>query len=159
MVKKKGKKEKKEIMKIKNNVFRSIYHFSNKYIDFKKVKGFYYVILHQIIIIFYMFLTLFCNSIYHLIVLLCIIAINTLGIALMNECPLTKLEKKYLHSSATEKHLELCKKLNINYECNHVYETNLNSITIIGSLVILKLFIIIFFKLFQIKIANHDVYV
>jgi hypothetical protein len=156
--KKEEAKKIKRIMEIKTNVFRLIYDFLRKYIDFKALKGIYYLFIHQVIMFFYAFMTLFCNSIYHLTIVLIIVTINTFGTAYMNQCPLTKLEKKYLGFSGTENYLKILKNAHIQFRCKHIYESNLESIILIWSLVAMKIFMILFFRMTHVKLASYDVY-
>jgi hypothetical protein len=156
--KKEEAKKIKRIMEIKNNVFRSLYSYSRNYIDFKALKGIYYLFIHQVIMFFYAFMTLFCNSIYHLTIVLIIMTINTFGTAYMNQCPLTKLEKKYLGFSGTENYLKILKNAHIQFRCKHIYESNLESITFVWSLVAMKIFMILFFRMTHVKLASYDVY-
>jgi len=102
---------------------------------------------------------LFCNSILDLLIAILISSLNAISIVFMNECPLTRLEQKYLKKSGSKDCIEFLKNLNIHYDCNHIYEKQLEGITILLASMVIKVLFILFLKMFHIKLKGNEVYV
>lgn len=138
-------KEKSEIItEIQQNIIRTIYLFIKKYIPI--AKGIYYSILHFLLIIGCCFVLLFNNNLYHLTILLLIVSIDSISIIFLHDCPLTKLEKKYLNISGRELMNISYKNVGIIYKCDHFYESQLELLANIWSIVVLKILFIIIFR-------------
>ena len=72
--------------------------FIQKYVP-KKMIGYYYQILHNIIIFGGSYILLFSNNIAHLVACLIIVSLDAFANVVCHDCPLTSLEKKYLRNS------------------------------------------------------------
>jgi len=146
------------INQIKNNHIRKwskiILNKLYQYIP-KKIFGYYYQILHNILIILGTIVILFSNNIYHLLICLNIITLDGLANIITHDCPLTKLEKKYLKTSLSHNRKKIFKKCNILYKCNHNYETQLELIINVWTIIACKIIILIFVKTFQININSE----
>ena len=95
---------------------------------------------------------LFSNKIIFLTIVLLVLCLDGLSNILFQDCPLTILEKKYFKISLSEIKNKIYKKLKINYNCNHVYENQLEMIINAICVTTLKIFIIIICNIFAIKI-------
>jgi hypothetical protein len=80
------------------------------------------------------------------------IAIDAFTLVVIHDCPLTMLEKKYLGTSITEVKQTFLKNIGILYHCNHEYESQLEFVINIASIIIFKILMIIFMKLLHIKL-------
>jgi hypothetical protein len=150
-VKKKHKKA------IKNNIIRKISDFILDNFSLRNIKiNKFYMLIHSWFIGLLVFVALFNNNVYHLIILLIIISLDAFSVVVLHQCPLTILEKKYLKISSSELRTELLKNMNIVYECDHEYEKHIelliNSWTIIAG----KCLIILFLKTFNLKLYNYN---
>jgi len=139
-------KKKEEI----ENIIRSISNIFNIY--FPKIKGIYYTCIHSLLIFFCCLVLLFCNNIYYLIILLLIISLDSISIVFLHDCPLTKLEKKYLNISGKEVMNYVYKKAKVLYKCDHLYESQLELLINVWSLTSLKILLLIIMKYAPIKI-------
>jgi len=129
---------------IQQNIVRRIYIAIQKYIPF--VKGIYYNILHFLLILGCCIVLLFNNNVYHLSILLLIVSLDSISIVFLHDCPLTKLEKQYLNISGRELMNIAYKKLGVLYKCDHFYESQLELLINVWSLVVLKILFIIVFQ-------------
>ncbi len=137
------------------NNFRKFSKYINNTFDIKKLKQMYGVV-HEIYIYMLAFILMFnCNPV-HLIVVLSIITLDGIAIVILHQCPLTMLEKKYLKKSTFEKQKKCLKNLGISYECNHVYESQLEIIINVWLLFALKCIFIILLKTLHIPLINYS---
>jgi hypothetical protein len=91
-------KENKFLNMINKNIFRVL---ANEFKTTKfNVKGLYYVIIHNTIIVLIAGLTLFNTNLIHLSVLLIVVSMDALSIVVLHGCPLTQMEQKYLNSQS-----------------------------------------------------------
>lgn len=140
------------IKNIKKRKIRSwskkILKFIKKYIP-KKLIGYYYQFLHNIIIVCGVIIILFNNNLWHLILCLLIVSLDGIANIVCHDCPLTTLEKKYLKTSLCHDRKKILKKLNISYKCNHIYESQLELIVNVWALIVSKILIIILISTFS----------
>lgn len=138
-----------EIKKSKRrNISYNILKFIKKFIP-KKWIGYYYNLLHSAIIFFGSIVILFNNNLCHLMICLLIVSLDGIANVVCHDCPLTTLEKKYLKTSLCHYRKEVLKSLNISYKCNHIYESQLEIIVNIWSLIVLKILILILIRTFS----------
>jgi hypothetical protein len=150
-IKKKHKKA------IKNNIIRIISNFILENFNLKNIKiNKFYMLIHSWFIGLLVFVAMFNNNVYHLIVLLIIISLDAFSVVVLHQCPLTILEKKYLKISSSELRTELLKNMGIVYQCDHDYEKHIeiliNSWTVIAG----KCLIILFLKTINLKLYNYN---
>lgn len=110
--------------------------------------GQYYQLLHNIIIIGGALVVLFNTNIYHLIVLLIIVSLDAFANVVCHDCPLTNLEKRYLKSSLSHDRRKTFKNLNIMYKCNHIYESQVELIVNMWTLIAAKIIILLAMRTF-----------
>ena len=104
--------------------------------------GVYYASLHLLLMVLAAFLLLFNQNIYHLFLLLGIVAIDALSCVILHNCPLTLLEQKYLGTSLIRINMKLCKKMRIGYRYSHEYERTIELLSNVGALLILKIIVL-----------------
>ena len=110
--------------------------------------GYYYQLLHYIIIFGGGFIILFNTNPYHLIVLLIIISLDAFANVVVHDCPLTALERKYLKRSLSSERRDNLRESNILYKCNHVYESQVELIVNMWTMVACKIIVILIMKSF-----------
>jgi len=115
----------------------------------KKIIGSYYYSIHVILIILGCLVLLFSNNIGYLLVLLNIILIDGVAMLSYHECPLTILEQKYLDSNMSIESKSNLNNLNINHQCSHVYESQVELIINLCTLLTIKILSLILMKSFQ----------
>ena len=81
------------IEEIKNNPMRILCNNIYEYLNLKDVNFKRYDILHRIYMFSIWIAILFCNNIFHLIIVINIIALNIFAVVLFHGCPLTHLKK------------------------------------------------------------------
>ena len=156
------KSTKKSTKKVKNNIVRFfindiINDTINKILgkDLKhRILGLYYSHIHTAIMFLGISIILFCNNIFYLTALLIIISLDAFTIVIIHDCPLTMLEKKHLGTSIVEVKKKFFKSIGILYECNHVYEYQLELVINVASATIFKILILIFIKMFSISLSK-----
>lgn len=132
-------------------------HFFNKLINVNLkdfIKGNYYGCLHFILMIFGIFILLFSTNKIHLIILLLVVSLDSIALVMLNLCPLSLLENKYLQTNYTSEKCTFLQHLGINYKCDHIYEYQLELLINFWTLTVIKIFFIIILEIFNIKI--HD---
>lgn len=105
--------------------------------------GQYYQFLHNIIIVCGAFVILFNTNIYHLTALLVIVSLDAIANVVCHDCPLTNLEKRYLKTSLSHDRRKFFKNSNIMYKCNHIYESQVELIVNMWTLVACKIVILL----------------
>lgn len=132
---------KRKLIKNHKNKIRDL---SNKSSDFmKKVIGNYYGFLHTLLIMLGAIIILFSKNIYHLSVLLLIISLDAFAIVVRHDCPLTEMEQKYLGTSGKRKINEFLKNYGVVYNCDHLYESQLELVINFWALTACKIVILI----------------
>jgi hypothetical protein len=152
----KNKKQKNTAKNIKSNIIRTLCDFINKKASVKNIKGNMYLQIHNFIIFTITLITIFNNSIYHLIIILVIISLDAFSIVVLHECPLTRLERKYLGQSSVDIRNKWLKHLNISYDCKHDYEKQIELLINVWCIVAFKILSIIFFCTFKIYLNNFN---
>ena len=105
--------------------------------------GHYYQILHNILIFGGTYILLFSNNIAHLAACLFIVSLDAFANVVCHDCPLTRLEKKYLRSSLSHERRKQIKEMNILYKCNHIYESQVELIVNVWTLLACKIVVLI----------------
>ena len=155
-IKSRLKKEKPENILPRNAIREFLNNFIKK--DIKdKILGSYYMSLHSIIIFLGTTIILFSNNIFHLIAILICVAVDSLCIVILHDCPLTMLEKKYLGSSIAELREKRLADYNIVYKEDHLYETQIELLINLTCLIVFKILVLIFLDLFNIDKPNYPV--
>jgi hypothetical protein len=145
----KERKCKEKCKKLKNNyetiinkniiriILKNVPHFV------RQMVGYYYSFIHMCLAILGLMVLLFSNNIIHLACLLVVIILDALSIVFLHDCPLTKLEEKYLGFSSVSKRKEFLKNLGIMYECNHDYESQLEVLINAWTFAAIKMLVLI----------------
>jgi hypothetical protein len=120
-----------------------------------KILGSYYLIIHSLIMYLGMSIILFSNNIYHLFAILLFVSVDALSVVILHDCPITLLEKKYLDYSMAQLKEAQLKEYNIVYKDNHLYETQIELLINLASIIILKILVLIFMDLFNIQHPNY----
>lgn len=139
----------KKIKKHKN-VIRNVSNISKDFI--KYITGYYYGLLHTILICLGALLILFSNNISILCVLLLIVSLDALAIVVRHDCPLTQMEEKYLGISGKRQINEFLKKCGIVYNCSHLYESQIELLINIWALTASKIVVLLFLKMIKIEL-------
>ena len=129
------------------NRMRNFCRITNPFL--KKIIGSYYFIIHVILIILGCIVLLFSNNIKYLLIILNIIFIDGLAMLSYHECPLTILEQKYLDTNMSIESKSNLNNLNINHNCSHVYESQVELIINLFTLIAIKILSLILMKSFQ----------
>jgi len=95
-----------------------------------------------------MFLILFDTNLIHLTIMLCVVTLDGFANVVFHECPLTLLEKKYLGTSIIQKRIQTFKNMNICYTAEDSYESTLEFIVNIWSIISLKILCIMCMRYF-----------
>lgn len=145
----KPKHKESKCKKIKNNyetiINKNIIRIILKNVpDFvRKVVGYYYGFIHMCLAILGVIVLLFSNNIVHLACLLLLIFLDGVSIIFLHDCPLTKLEEKYLGFSSVSKKRDFFKNLGIVYECDHEYESQLEVLVNAATFTGIKMLVLI----------------
>jgi len=123
------------------------------------VIGLGYGILHLIYIAAVSFTLLFSFNPYHLLILLIIITLDAVCVVIAKKCPLSILEEKYNEVCGSSIRNYMFSNICINFQCNHVYEQQLELLINAWCLVAFKIFFIIWFQLFRIKLDGFLIFV
>lgn len=154
------KKKNKSIQKFKKiyltNITRYISNYINSAFDLSFFKGLVYLNIHNLFVCLVTFIITFNNSIIHLCIILIILSFDAISIVILHNCPLTILEKKYLGKSSYDVRDKMFKELNINYDCCHTYEKQIELLINVWSVATCKILIIIFLNCFNIKLCNFN---
>ena len=97
-----------------------------------------YQIIHYIYAIVLVTLILFEHDKCHLCILLLVVSLQTVAIVLFKGCPLTALERKYTQKN----HLRALQGLGIGFECDHEYESQIETMIHLWLAIVLKLFVL-----------------
>lgn len=143
-------------MNIKNNIIRKMSNFLNDNLRLNKLKGLFYMNLHNYFIFIIGFITLFTTSINILVVILIIITLDAYTIVVMHECPLTTMERKYLGYTSCDIRNNILKQLGIVYKCDHNYEKQIELLINVWCFIAAKCISIIFFNMFNIKLFDKS---
>jgi hypothetical protein len=133
-----------------NNIIRRIIKFFSPYI--RPIIGSFYFFIHWFFMVFSVLCLCLSNNIVHLFVLLFIMYLDMIFILSVHQCPLTILEKKYLGTSINQIMKQQLKRMGINYKCNHLYESQLECVITMCSIITSKIFILIFIDAFKLYI-------
>ena len=133
-----------------SNIIRRFIKFVSPYI--RPIIGSFYALMHWIFMSFSVSCLCLSNNVYHLFILLLIFHLDMIFILSVHQCPLTILEKKYLGTSINHAMKKYFKEIGINYKCNHLYETQLECVITMCSIIITKIFILIFIDAFKIYV-------
>jgi hypothetical protein len=128
------------------NISNILNKFFKKYTICNKFLGYYYVFLHYIIIILSSIIILFNNNPFHLTLLLILLSLDAFSIVVLHNCPLTILERKYLKHSLAKNRMKSLKKSRIMYNCNHLYETQIELLINVWMLIACKILFILSIK-------------
>ena len=113
-----------------------------------------YQTIHWVYAIFMVLLVLFETNLGHLCILLFVIIVQTVAIVVFRGCPTTLFERRH-----TKKNHKLAlQQLGIGFECNHEYESQVETMIHLWSAVTLKIFVLMLVRLFSKGIVLHSIY-
>ena len=138
---------------ISNNITRKLTNMVTD--NMRKVIGYYYVFIHNIIAYVSIIILLFSNNLTYLTIMLNFLTLDAMSIIALHNCPLTLLESKYLGYSTISSKRFFLNKLNIIHECSHDYETQFEVLTNVVTVTFCKILYIICMRTFKIQI-NHN---
>lgn len=153
-----AKRKEKRIKINRANNLTIIYHVIYKL--FKKcgiltfLKSNYYSCLHWIYAICIAIIILVNNNICHLLAVLFIISLNAISIVILNQCPITMLEKTHTGTSLTDNKIAFYKNLGVSYKCKHSFEQELEIIINVWSGIAIKCLVLLVLKTFNVKSVN-----
>ena len=138
---------------IKQNIIRDI---SNKCQPYTKIWGYYYMYVHYFIMLACGTILLLDTNIFHLVMLLNVMMLDLLAIVICHDCPLTALEKKYLKKTLVGETKKQLRNLPICFNCTHSYESTFEFLTNMALLIVLKLILLVFMRLFSVKLHSYQ---
>ena len=103
-----------------------------------------YQIVHWVYAVSVALLVLFEMNMAHLCILLLVVSSQTAGLVLMQGCPLTLLERRH----TTKTHKQALQRLGIGYECDHEYESSLETMIHVWLAISLKLLVLMLARMF-----------
>ena len=153
---KEREKEKKAVHNFLNqNIIRKAAHYLYNVLHLEKITP-YYSLIHDILIAVLTFIILFETNVFHLILILIIVSLDAFSIVVLNKCPLTLLEEKYLKKSSCDIRCEALKELGINYNTDQVYEIQIELMVNVWMLIVFKCLILISLQIFNIKLLDFS---
>jgi hypothetical protein len=78
------------------------------------------------------------------------------SVVVFHGCPLTLMEQKYLNINSSIERTNEIKNCKILYNCDHEYEKTIEIIINAWLLISIKCLLILFFKVFNIKLQNYN---
>jgi hypothetical protein len=116
--------------------------------------GSYYAFIHSLLAFLGLMIMLFSNNLLYLSALLLVIILDSLSIVFLHDCPLTMLEKKYLGTSTVSARRAALKNMGILFTCDHEYESQLELLINMWTIVAIKMFVIIACDIFYFHIQS-----
>jgi hypothetical protein len=152
----KQKKDKSLYTFLKNNIVRKWSNAFNGTYDLKTLmKSQIYSFFHHFYGFLICFIVVFSTNLYHLLISLIIVALDGISIIFLHQCPITMLERKYIDDSDSHFRQRIMEKLDISYQCDHIYEQQIEFIVNVLFIITIKIFSIMFIRSFNYKL-NDD---
>ena len=117
--------------------------------------GTYYTACHSILVHLIIFILLFNSNVIYLCCIFNLLAVDAIAIVILHDCPLTILEQKYLNSSMAKVRNKVFKKSKIAFKCNHQYESSLEAVLNLLTLIGIKIGYVIAFKMYNLYKSNQ----
>ena len=153
---KKDKKDKSLYTFLKNNIVRKWSNAFNGTYDLKTLfKKEIYSLLHHIYGFLICFIVVFSTNINYLLISILIVALDGISIIFLHQCPITMLERKYIGDSDSEFRQRIMENLGISYQCDHIYEQQIEFVINVLFIITMKLFAIMVMRTFKYKL-NDD---
>jgi hypothetical protein len=150
------KKEKNVYKYLKNNIVRRWSNAFNGKYDLKTLmKSEMYSFLHGVYCVLICFVVVFSTNLHYLLISLIIVALDAISIIFLHQCPITMLERKFIGESDCDFRQKILTKLGISYDCDHIYEQQIEFIINFLFIIAMKCFLIMFMKSFNYKL-NDD---
>ncbi len=115
----------------------------------KALIGRYYTTLHYLLILISGVILLFSNNILYLTLMSLIIVSDGACIVTLHNCPLTQLEQRYVQRDAMSSFKATLAGADLLYDCNHVYESQLEFVINLWCLVALKMLVLVLMRTFK----------
>lgn len=112
--------------------------------------GYYYLALHNLLLLGGGLVLLFSNNVVFLTLLSLIIMGDAACIVTLHNCPLTLLEQNYLDRNFAKETKNAFAYANIVYNCEHVYETQLEFVINLWTFVVFKIFALMLLRTFHV---------
>jgi len=134
------KKMRKRIKKVSKTKIRTLSNNIRKTFNISHIIiGSYYYYLHFLITCLISFVLYFTTNVYYLTILLIIVSLDAYSIIVLNDCPLSALEKKYLGLSCVESRLYFLSDFDIMYNNNNYYNMTIDLIVNAWCLITIKI--------------------
>lgn len=111
--------------------------------------GSYYTTLHYLLILISGVILLFSNNVFYLTLMSLIIISDGACIVTLHNCPLTQLEQRYAQRDAMSSFKATLAGADLLYDCNHVYESQLEFVINLWCLVALKMLVLVLMRTFK----------
>jgi len=112
--------------------------------------GYYYLTLHNLLLLGGGLILLFSDNVVFLTMLCLIIMGDAACIVTLHNCPLTLLEQNYLDRNFAKETKNAFAYANIVYNCEHVYETQLEFVINLWTFVVFKIFALMLLRTFHV---------
>jgi hypothetical protein len=152
------KKHNKNTRSLLNNVIRKSSKMLQKQYQLPtpSLRGEYYYTVHNLIIFCIGIILAFSTHIGHLAVCLVVISMDALSVVVLQDCPLSLLEERYLNTSSTRERKDFMCSLGVGYNCDHQYEKIIELLINVLSICALKMFVIILLRSFNTTIIDYN---
>ena len=153
---KKEKKDKSLYTFLKNNIVRKWSNAFNGAYDLNAlIKSQIYSFFHLVYGSLICFIIVFSTNINYLLISILIVALDGISIIFLHQCPITMLERKYIGDSDSDFRQRIIEKLGISYQCDHIYEQQIEFVINVLFIITMKLFAIMVMRTFKYKL-NDD---
>lgn len=133
-------------LSLEENIVRRISDVCGRYMK-KRVGGVMIGVMlmyvHTLIMICCGIILMFSNNIFYLLCMFVFTMFDSCCIVVLHDCPLTKLEHKYMKRSIRSEITKKMRDMKIVYKCDHNYEKQLDFLINISSMLLLKMFVLI----------------
>ncbi len=137
--------------------FNSVLSFCNRYLKYVDIRKLWvYQVMHSLFILILGFIILFDSNLVHLMIALIIVSLDAISVVILQECPLSLLERKYTGTCMCDTRYENLMKSGIAYGCNHEYEKQIELLINVWILISGKCLMIVLFNLINVKLVNYN---
>jgi len=138
-----------------SNMFRKWVSHIKKYVRLDKLRlSETYLEIHSAFVFAVGFIAVFNIHLFQLCALLLIVSMDAFSVVMLNECPLTAMERKYLGHTGCDIREEFLKNMGIMYNCDHNYEKQIELLINVWMIIAAKILLILMMNTLQIKLRN-----
>jgi hypothetical protein len=157
VIKDKDQPEDKKEIYHRTEIFNSVLSFFNKYLKYVDVRKLWlYQLIHTLFITAIGIIVLFDCNLVHLMMLLIIVSLDAISVVILEECPLSILERRHTGNCLCDERYKKLKDSWISYDCNHEYEKQIELLINVWVLISGKCLTIIILTLMNIKLVNYN---